>query len=158
MRISEELKKENKIADEKHRKYILQRLEARKESIENLNSRKIDIPSEALIIFNELGFDITKKGTTYLADLVEEFYLERKVYDNQDEYFNLNNRTNNHYYYLTENHECGFKKIHERINEELSRISIDGGIYSINELVYSITDNLIDQYDQSENKTYFIRK
>lgn len=158
MRISEEVKKENRIIEEKHRKYLIKRFEARKESIEELNSRKIYIASVALNVLTELGFDETKKGTIYLADLVEDLYLERKVYNNQDEYFNLDNKTNNHYHYLTEIYECGFKKIHERINEELSRISIDGGIYSINELIYSIADNLIDQYDQSENKTYFIRK
>ena len=126
-----------------HRK----RFEETKKSIAETKELKININTIVLDLLEELGFDRTAAGTDYLADLIETLYYERRVFDGTNEFFDFDDKKNNHYVFTKDACECSVSTIQSGISEELAKSYASDS--SLNEIIYGIVNDVISQYDKS---------
>lgn len=155
--IEKQMKQKEKEQKKQIREFYRLRYETASKSLKETESDKISISKIALELLEELGFNIKQSGTIYLADIIEELYHERKIYDKDNSYFDLNDRKNNHYVFVKEYYECGLKTLSERIDESISTSYVSD--MPINNILYGVTNDIIDQYNRNgEVKKYQITK
>ena len=108
-----------------------------------------DIYEIALDLFEERGFSREEFGTRCFATLAEYLYHERNHYqrNKEDKIYNLNDEMNNHYFFLTQDFETEYGKIY--IVESIKKSKENSYVKdkSINEIVYEVTNDIINQYD-----------
>ncbi len=138
----EEIYKQRKMERDFHKR----RCEETKKSIDETKKEKINIRTIIFDLLEELGFDRKALGTKYLEDVIETLYHERKVFDENNNFFNLNDRRNNHYSFTKEYYECSLNNIRENIDEEVSKSYVNES--SLNDIVYSVVNDVICQYDK----------
>lgn len=134
-----------------YRKHFFEHLVAlKKQSMKEYYEKKINIESIALDLLEELGFDRKDIGSLYLASVIEELFHERKGFVDGNEEFNFDSKNNNHYWHLTEYYEGGFISISNdiRVAKEKSYVKD----LSMNEIVYSIVNDIINMVDRDECK------
>jgi len=108
----------------------------------------VDIQHDALQILECLGFDIDKKGTKFLAELVDNVYHERYGSYN-DDFYNFDITSNPHFIDIAEHHGYDVKTVRRLINSSIRDISVSNGSYT--SLVLNIAENLINVYSQNKN-------
>lgn len=108
----------------------------------------VNIQYEALQILECLGFDIDKKGTKFLAELIDNVYHERYGSYN-DDFYNFDITNNPHFINIAEHHGCDVKTVRRSINSSIRDISLSNGSYT--SLVLNIAENLINVYSQNKN-------
>ena len=145
--IEKQLKQKEKERQKQIREFYHLRYETASNSLKETESKRISICNIALELLEELGFDIKQSGTIYLADIIEELYHERRMYDKENPYFDLNDRKNNHYVFVKDYYECGLSTLLERIDESISTSYVSD--MPINNILYGVTNDIIDQYDRN---------
>lgn len=146
-------KEKQKEKEKKSREFHQQRNIATIRSIKETDAIKLSISAIAKDLLEELGFDRKASGTEYLADVIESLYHERKVFDENNEFFDFNNLRNNHYSFSNEYYECGLIHLVNCIQEELSKSYVNE--QSLNDVIYDVTNDIISQYDRCRKKLVY---
>ena len=131
---------------ELEREFHNKRYEETKKSIAETDRIKLSISLVVLDLLEELGFNRMASGTQYLADVIETLYHERKVFDGKNEFFNFNDRSNNHYSFTNEYYECGLINLQNNIDKEVAKSYVSDE--SLNQIIYGIVNDVISQYDR----------
>lgn len=141
VKIMEELKRREKYFDS---------MTTLKELKENSDDNSINISFLALKKLEELGFKKESFSTEVLANMIENIYHERSMFD-ESSYFDLSLPDNPHYKYLADKYMIG--------NEKVFRGLIAGAIGSsncetknINDLVFGVTNSIIKEIDKDTSK------
>lgn len=138
----QEIHRQREMIREFHKK----RYEETKKSIAETDKMKLSISLVALDLLEELGFDRTASGTEYLADIIEILYHERKVFDGKNRFFDFNDKSNSHYSFANEYHECGLINLQRRITEAVAKSYVSDS--SLNDIIYAVANDIISQYDR----------
>ena len=146
----QEIHRQRELEWEFHKK----RVEETKKSMIETQENKLNINLSILNLLSELGFDITTSGTKYLANVIETLYYERKLFDAENEFFDFNDRNNNHYSFTNEYYECGLINLQRRIDEEVEKSNVSNN--SLNDIIYGVANNVISQYDEAGKQLVFI--
>ena len=128
--------------------YLLKQIMVNR-SIHEIEEQGINVFSFAICLLKKYGFSLSNCGTYYIADVIEQIYYERKIFDEKLEYFNLDIYDNEHYINVCDKYECNLESLHLLIGcvHYYSRLREN----SMNTLVYGIVKIISEQYDKEED-------
>ncbi len=136
--------------------FYKKRYEEEKKSIRNCDNSKIAIGQVALDLLEGLGFERENRGTIFLSSIIENLYHERKIFNQDNKFFDFNDRNNNHYIFLKEYYECSLVVILKAIREEIAKSFLSDK--SLNDIIYSVTNDIISQYDRCQEQLIYEKK
>lgn len=149
-----DIEKQLKLKEKERRKqaalFHKRRYEAAFKSIKESEATGISIGNLTLDLLEELGFDRSEMGTLYLADVIETLYHERKVFEEDNDFFDFNNKRNNHYIFTNDYYECGLGVLHQRMEDSKQKSYMSDE--SFNSIVYGVTNDIISQVDPMVKK------
>ena len=143
---NQEIHRQREVESEFHKR----RYEETKKSIAETDKIKLSISDIALDLLEELGFERKSHGAEYLADVIETLYHERKVFDGENKFFDFNDKSNNRYLFTNDYYECSLKHIQQNIELEISKSYVSNN--TLNEIIYSVANDLISQYDKGSKQ------
>jgi len=143
-----------------HRYRVIERERLIEFSRQDTLQNNVNIYEEALRSLFYDGFNLYSEGTQYLASLIAQFFHERESYarigfrKDYKSYWDLSNPDNEHYAVLGDS----TTNVISAINKAIEESEWEEG--PIDDLVYTITDNIIHRYDRDkvlESGTDFIK-
>ena len=108
--------------------------------------KNIDISLIALNKLGDLGFNIESFATILIANMIEDLYYERNIYDGSS-YFDYSMPGNKHYDYLISRYKIGNEKLYKAlIAREIGITDIEPK--NINYIILKVTNEIIKKFDK----------
>lgn len=143
------IKERNQLEREQQATFYKKRWTAYCDSVLDFQERGIDITSTILDLLEELGFDRKSLGAKYLEDVISTLFYERKVFEEDNKFFDFNDKKNNHYIFTREDFDCGgVNYLLENIAKAVNQSYVSDS--SLNEIIYGVTNDVISQYAKTE--------
>ena len=139
---------ENFLRELKEKNYVL--AYERFSDIKKHQEKGINIPEIVFNLLKELGFNPEDLGTIFLEDVITNLYHERKLFVQNDKYYDFNDYRNNHYVYTKDEYDYRLATIRKEIEKVIASSYLQG--QTPNEIIYSVVNDVISQCARDTKK------
>ena len=128
--------------DEKEKRNISVSLRAKEKE------KDTNISLDALKELKNVGFDPNNVGTLFLANIIEDLYCERILFDSSS-YFDLSNYDNIHYKYVLDRYQVNDENFYRgEIAKSIATSKFESK--NINDIVYFMVEKLSKKYNKTK--------